>query len=100
MPTGPVRTVHDMPISTRAHPAEQWHRTHTEPRNYYFEHPNRPIISKQEVDEEPWSEERDEARDEGSHHEQADSVEFNLFEANDKGTTHHEEASDSVVQEL
>ena len=52
------------------------------------------------MDEEPWSEEREEARDERTHHEQADSVEHNLSEASDKDTTHHEEALDPVAQEL
>ena len=44
MPTGPVRTVHEMPFSTRAHPAEQEHRTRTEPdaMNYFFEYPELP----------------------------------------------------------
>ena len=44
MPTGPVRTVHEMPFSTKAHPAEQEHRTRTEPdaMNYFYEYPELP----------------------------------------------------------
>ena len=59
MPTGPVRTVWDEPVSSQDHPGERPHQTHTEPRitshhepkNYFYEHPTAPAVNDEENEE-------------------------------------------------
>ena len=88
MPTGPVRTVHDEPVSSRDHPSERRHQTHTEPRipyhhepkNYFYEHPAPPVNEQNEKNKQVKEEAVEESDQEKSHgeEEKTDSVVLDL----------------------
>lgn len=80
--------MHDEPVSSRDHPSERRHQTHTEPRipyhqepkNYFYEHPAPPVNEQNEKNKQVKEEAAEGSDQEKSHgeEEKTDSVVLDL----------------------